>query len=143
MKYNSWTRQFSWEKPIEEEILEFVDFMLAQWQKVADKPKEWAIFGGNRLQENAKIMVEAYKTVQKHIKREIEFRKEFPSDCKTIVTTGEIEHAHKWKVVDLTLDGEVWTHQCKLKKSFRTCGFCHGSRSKCIDPADSCHISLK
>jgi hypothetical protein len=61
--------KMSWDEPIEEEILKFVRSMKQQWQTQV-RGNIWRSV--NKAAEN---YVNAYETVEKHILREIDFRK--------------------------------------------------------------------
>lgn len=65
---------FSWEKPIENEILNFVRHMAESMESVANHNRETGWFKNNRLQDDAQKMADAYRTVEKHIMREIKLR---------------------------------------------------------------------
>ena len=65
---------FSWEKPIEEEILEYVVYMRQTMEGVARRNKETGWFANNRLSENAQKMAGAYLMVENHIIKEIKKR---------------------------------------------------------------------
>jgi glycine cleavage system H lipoate-binding protein len=67
--------QMSWEVPIEQEILKFTRAMRINMEQVANRPRETGWFANNRLQEEAEKMALAYRTVEKHILREIELRR--------------------------------------------------------------------
>lgn len=60
----------SWDKPIEEEILGFVQQMRRSMEMQANQN----IWG--RTRKDAALYANAYKTVETHIIKEIEFRKE-------------------------------------------------------------------
>ena len=64
----------SWDKPIEQEILEYVTHMANKMERVAGNNLETGWFKNNRLQEDAGKMATAYNTVREHIEREIKFR---------------------------------------------------------------------
>lgn len=66
--------KFSWHKPIEEEILNYVRWMAESMESVASN-RETGWFANNRLQEDAQRMANAYRTVEKHIIEEIKLRK--------------------------------------------------------------------
>ena len=66
----------SWDKPIEQEILEFTKHMAESMEKVSSKPRETGWFANNRLQEDAQRMADAYRTIQRHIEKEIKIRSE-------------------------------------------------------------------
>ena len=66
---------FSWEKPIEQEIMAFVQHMAREMERTASRQRERGWFANNRLQDDAQKMADAYRTVEKHIKREIKIRK--------------------------------------------------------------------
>ena len=65
---------FSWEKPIEKEILTFVRNMARNMERVAGHNLETGWFKNNRLQEDAQKMADAYRTVERHVVKEIELR---------------------------------------------------------------------
>jgi len=65
---------FSWEKPIEQEILNFTRHMAEQMEQVAIAQKETGWFANNELSEGANNMAKAYRTVERHILKEIEIR---------------------------------------------------------------------
>ena len=66
---------FSWERPIEEAILTYVRYMADSMEQVANREKETGWFANNRLQEDAQIMADAYRTVESRIEEEIKLRK--------------------------------------------------------------------
>ena len=66
---------FSWEKPIEEEILTYVQHMAKSMEQVAQRTKETGWLANNRLQEDAQKMANAYRTVENHVEHEIKLRK--------------------------------------------------------------------
>ncbi len=66
--------KMSWERPIEEVILDFTRHMARCMEQRARHGLETGWFKNNRLQEDAQKMATAYRTVEKHIKREVELR---------------------------------------------------------------------
>lgn len=68
----------SWEKPIEEEILEYVRHMEQGMERVANRPVDgFLFFKDDSLQKEAQLMAKTYRTVKRHILKEIDFRKLF------------------------------------------------------------------
>ena len=65
---------FSWEKPIEQAILEFVRYMASYMETTASR-RDYGWFANNRLQEDAEKAATAYRTVEGQILKEIEIRK--------------------------------------------------------------------
>jgi len=61
---------FSWEKPIEQEILAFVRHMKQSWIRHIVSARD------RRQRREAQIYARAYETVERHILDEIELRKE-------------------------------------------------------------------
>lgn len=60
---------FSWDKPIEQEILEFTRNMRRQMERVA------SMHDSKSIREGAGNYAKAYATIEGHIIKEIEFRK--------------------------------------------------------------------
>lgn len=61
---------FSWDKPIEEEILDFVRKMASQMERAAQDHSSKQIRGG------ASHYADAYRTVERHILKEIRLRQD-------------------------------------------------------------------
>jgi hypothetical protein len=68
--------KMSWDKPIEEETLEFLNHMISDWERnliLNDNLREGWIFTNSRRSE-ALGLIKAYKTVREHIEKEVAFR---------------------------------------------------------------------
>ena len=68
-------KKFSWETSIAEDILHFSKRMADEMEQVATHNLEKGWFANNRLQEDAQIMANAYRTIEKHILNEMKMRK--------------------------------------------------------------------
>ena len=66
--------KMSWEKPIEQEMLNFTRSMAIQFERSTEHHRETGWFANNRLSEDCATMAKAYRTVEKHILSEIEIR---------------------------------------------------------------------
>jgi len=71
---------FSWDKPIEQELLEWVTSMEEQMRNVA-------LNGQKEVREGADNYAKAYKCVREHIEREIEMRKQIA--IKSVEVTSD------------------------------------------------------
>ena len=76
---------FSWEKPIEQEILEFCKSMASQMEKVANKPSN-GLFGtrfmdtDKNIREGASHYAKAYRNVENHIIKEMKIRRDIEDE---------------------------------------------------------------
>lgn len=68
--------KFSWEKPIEEEILSYCSQMASKFEESSLNHRDNSWFANNRLSEDCALMAKAYRTVENHVRKEIEMRKE-------------------------------------------------------------------
>lgn len=59
---------FSWDKPIEQEILEFCQSMARQWNDIEKN------HSSKTIREGAKNFIMAYHTVAEHIVKQMKFR---------------------------------------------------------------------
>ena len=82
--------QFSWEKPIEEEILNFTRNMAIQMERASDYHKETGWFANNELSENCARMAQAYRTVEEYILKEIKIRKSIKTTIEVDAPTQQI-----------------------------------------------------
>jgi len=67
--------KFSWETPIEQEMLEWLSFMANTMEVIAEAKKETGWFADNRLSKEASNAALAYRFAEKHLKRQIKIRK--------------------------------------------------------------------
>ena len=58
---------FSWEQPVEDQLLDFVRHMATNMEITAEYHKETGWFANNSLSDNAHYMALAYRTVEKKI----------------------------------------------------------------------------
>ena len=58
---------FSWERPIEDQILEYVRYMAESMEERSRHGLETGWFANNRLQEDCEKMAMAYRMVEKKI----------------------------------------------------------------------------
>jgi hypothetical protein len=65
----------SWDKPVMEETLEYLNSMISSWEKQlilnGNLQEHWF---GNSKRAEALGLIMAYKSVREHIEKEIEFR---------------------------------------------------------------------
>lgn len=59
--------QMSWERPVEEQLLEFVRNMASNMESVSEHNRETGWFANNTLSNEASKMALAYRTVEKRI----------------------------------------------------------------------------
>ncbi len=67
---------YSWERPIEDVLLDYVKHMASTMEEVDAHNREEGWFANNELADGAKNMARAYRTVQHKIETEIKFRKQ-------------------------------------------------------------------
>ena len=67
--------KMSWEKPIEQEILNYCQYMAQQMRQSEGGHKETGWFSNNSFSEKCGAAAMAYETVAEHVQHEIDLRK--------------------------------------------------------------------
>lgn len=70
---------FSWERPIEDEIITFCENMARQFREAESRNKETGWFANNSFSEQCGATAMAYETVAKHVEREVTLRQKIKS----------------------------------------------------------------
>jgi hypothetical protein len=72
---------FSWDKPIEEELLEYLNAMIIGWKDDLELNENLQErFFGNSMRARALGYLDAYESVKKHVEREISLRPKLRED---------------------------------------------------------------
>lgn len=66
--------QFSWERPMEEQIIEFCDHMAQTMRRSQEYNKETGWFANNSLSDRCGAAAMAYETVAKKVKQLAEYK---------------------------------------------------------------------